>query len=510
MSRTVLRLTNLTLLLLLRIMCRCFIAILFMMVSSSVTTAEETIALFDGKTLDGWVTLDDKPVTKGWEVVDGTIHVKVEKQRASYIKTTRTFENFELEFEWRVAKGGNSGVKYLAKESASEWGRGYFGCEFQLLDDKNHKNGQTPRTSAGALYDLYAPDADQKHLKPIDEFNHSRVVVDDGHIEHWLNGKKIVEATIGNEDWQARFAKSKLSSVRDFANGPGVILLQEHLTEAWFRNIRITPLTKTAHRSDATTTAGIAEDRKPTDRSAEDLFAQASAARWEVVFSDAGTGDWKERWFLDGQVGSVKTGPHGMELTAGPDFKNDAHHMVLWTKESFEGDLKIDYDYTRLDSETRCVNILYIQATGSGEEPYAKDIAQWRALRRVPAMRMYYDHMHAYHISYAAFPNSGRKRDSYIRARRYMPGGTGLKGTNLEPDYYPNGLFATGVEHNITVIKKDRNIFMRVRNPEQQYYCHMTNPTLPVIHEGRIGLRHMFTRSARYKNICISTAPKEQ
>jgi hypothetical protein len=87
-----------------------------------------------------------------------------------------------------------------------------------------------------------------------------------------------------------------------------------------------------------------------------------------------------------------------------------------------------------------------------------------------------------------------------------MPNRTGLKGTNLKPDYYPKGLFASGVPHKITVIKKDRDVFMRIENDEQTYYCHMTNPDLPIVTEGRIGLRHMFTRSARYKNFRISTS----
>ena len=131
--------------------------------------------------------------------------------------------------------------------------------------------------------------------------------------------------------------------------------------------------------------------------------------------------------------------------------------MVLWTRESFEGDLKIEYDYTRLDSETRCVNILYIQATGSGEEPYAKDITEWSELRRVPAMRMYFNHMNTYHISYAAFPNN-EDTTQYIRGRRYMPNATGLEGSNLDPDYFPEGLFEPRVPHKITVIKKDFEI----------------------------------------------------
>ncbi|MFP6643369.1 MAG: DUF1961 family protein [Candidatus Latescibacterota bacterium] len=243
-----------------------------------------------------------------------------------------------------------------------------------------------------------------------------------------------------------------------------------------------------------------AETSLVADREA---FEKADSNQWKGVFSDACTGDWNQRWFLDGEVGTVRTGPEGMELTSGPEYKNHAHHMVLWTKEVFEGDLKIEYDYTRLDAETRCVNILYIQATGSGEKPYVKDITKWNELRRVPAMRMYFDHMNTYHISYAAFPND-EDSTSYIRARRYMPNKTGLKGSDLEPDYFPRGLFSTGVPHRITVIKTERDIHIRVKNQEEELYCHMTNPDLPPVTEGRIGLRQMFTRSARYRNISIS------
>jgi len=231
-------------------------------------------------------------------------------------------------------------------------------------------------------------------------------------------------------------------------------------------------------------------------------FEQAATGEWRELFSDPGTADWKQRWFLDGEVGTVKNGSDGMELTAGPEFRNDAHHIVLWTKESFEGDLKIEYDYTRLDQATNCVTILYIQATGSGEAPCDRDITAWNALRKVPSMATYFDNMNTYHISYAAFMNSSTK--SYIRGRRYMPHRTGLKGSDLKPDYRVDGLFATGVRHHITVLKKDRDLYMRVENPEGVYYCQMHNAGLPVITEGRIGLRHMFTRSARYRNFRIS------
>lgn len=242
----------------------------------------------------------------------------------------------------------------------------------------------------------------------------------------------------------------------------------------------------------------------------KNAFEQADSRKWNEQFSDKCTGDWKNKWFLDGEVGTVTNSPDGMTLTAGPEFRNDAHHMVLWTKASFAGDLKIEYDYTRLDEEQRCVTILFIQATGSGKGPYAKDITEWNALRKVPAMKEYFNHMHTYHISYAAFPNFGKDRTSYIRGRRYLPEKNGLKGTDLEPDYYPKGLFETGVKHHITVIKQGRDIHMRIENPDLAYYCHMANPDLPPIIEGRIGLRHMFTRSARYRNFKISAPRKKE
>ncbi|HIE96241.1 MAG TPA: DUF1961 family protein, partial [Fuerstia sp.] len=261
-------------------------------------------------------------------------------------------------------------------------------------------------------------------------------------------------------------------------------------------------LTSSAAAKDETDTSKLST--QPANRSAQQIFEHASVGNWEEVFLDPGTGDWRKRWFLDGEVGKVQTGPEGMKMTAGPEFRNEAHHMVLWTRDKFAGDLKIEYDFTRLDDETRCVNILYIQVTGSAEGPYEKDIAKWNQLRRVPAMRTYFDHMHAYHISYAAFPN-GADATSYIRARRYMPGASGLKGTDLKPDYYPEGLFRNGVPHKITVIKKARDLFMRIENAEQIFHCHMTNPDLPAIENGRVGLRHMYTRSSRYQNFRVST-----
>ena len=122
-------------------------------------------------------------------------------------------------------------------------------------------------------------------------------------------------------------------------------------------------------------------------------FEEASTGPWKEVFFDECTGDWRDKWFLDGEIGAAETTPAGLRVSGGPRFGQDAHHTVLWTKDSFQGDVKIEYDYTRLDFENRAVNILFIHATGSGTGPYARDITEWNELRKVPAMKTYYNNM---------------------------------------------------------------------------------------------------------------------
>ncbi len=211
---------------------------------------------------------------------------------------------------------------------------------------------------------------------------------------------------------------------------------------------------------------------------------------------------------LDGLKGTVTHSLKGMNLQAGPIPKEDASHVVLWTKRSFKGDIKIDYEYTRTDNANQFVTILYIQATGSGEGLFEKDIFTWNAQRTIPAMRTYFNHMNTYHISYAAYGGKAVTDDyDYIRARRYMPlAEKGLTGTALTPDAYERtGLFQPEIPHQITVIKQDKEIYLRISNPDKVGTYHFRNNDLPAITEGPIGLRHMFTRSARYRNFRVST-----
>jgi lysophospholipase L1-like esterase len=241
-------------------------------------------------------------------------------------------------------------------------------------------------------------------------------------------------------------------------------------------------------------------------------FQQYLDMDWEETFYDPCTENWRECWTLDGLKASITHSEIGMDFISGPVRKENASHAVMWTQESFEGDIRLDYEYTKLDDAVEAVTILYLQATGSDAEGYDKDISLWADQRETPTMAKYHDHMHLLHISYAAFDIGNTDPDSdYIRARRYMPElPTGIANTDLEPDYFRTDLFKKDVPHKITVIKKGNDLFMHIRNSEEELLCHWETDSVPPVIEGRIGLRHMWTRGARYRNFRISQLPKHE
>ncbi|WP_161625591.1 polysaccharide lyase 6 family protein [Cyclobacterium qasimii] len=247
----------------------------------------------------------------------------------------------------------------------------------------------------------------------------------------------------------------------------------------------------------------IAQEGAKGEDKAMGNFVELSDSKWKKVFYDPCTEDWRNQWSLDGQKATITNQRDGMDFIGGPKAFNDAHHAVLWTKQDFKGDLKIEYEYTRLDNELRMVNILYIQATGSGRPGFDKDISAWADKRNVPSMKSYYNNMNALHISYAAFgtDNTVPGKD-YIRGRRYMA--NGLNGTELDNEYEHTGFFDPGVPHKITIIKRDRDIYMHIKNKQKEMLCHFINSKFPPITEGKIGLRHMYTRGARYKHFKVS------
>lgn len=229
------------------------------------------------------------------------------------------------------------------------------------------------------------------------------------------------------------------------------------------------------------------------------------AKEWKLKFSDSCRGDWQDGWFLDGKIATVENSEQGMDFAAGEKYGDDAHHAVLWTKDEFKGDVKIEYNYTRTDSQTVNVNILYIQAQGIGEGVYKKDISKWSSLREVPTMSIYYKYMNPLHISYAAFPmvNDDLMED-YLRVRKYpIDENISFDQMEVEPTLFHLGLFLTDVTYKVTVIKSDGKLHMRVEGDSRdELYTWDISDKAP-LKQGRIGLRHMYTRSARYSDFKV-------
>ncbi|MEK7952371.1 3-keto-disaccharide hydrolase [Luteolibacter soli] len=191
--------------------------------------------LFDGKSLAGWTSADGGKPSDGWKVEDGAIH---RAAKAGDMISAKEYKDFEFEFEWKISAKGNSGVKYRVHKSPGGW----LGPEYQVLDDKGHPNGKVPDTTASSIYEI-APAAKDKDLKPVGEWNVSKIVAKGTVLEHWLNGKLSVKIDTTSEEWKKLKEDSKFSKMADFA-GPaaGHLLLQDHGDEVWFRNLRIREL----------------------------------------------------------------------------------------------------------------------------------------------------------------------------------------------------------------------------------------------------------------------------
>lgn len=205
--------------------------------------------LFDGKTTNGWRGFHrDSFPTEGWAIENGTIkHLSGEgaqSQHGGDIITTAEYDNFEFAVDWKITPGANSGIKYLVSEEIIKTGYSGVAFEYQVLDDDRHpdaKAGKNGNRTAGSLYDLIPPK--NKHLKPVGEWNHTRIVVNNGRVEHWLNGDKVVEFQIGSAPMKGLIAESKYKDISGFGEvRKGHILLQDHGNEVWFRNIKVRPL----------------------------------------------------------------------------------------------------------------------------------------------------------------------------------------------------------------------------------------------------------------------------
>jgi len=189
--------------------------------------------LFDGHSLDGWRGYNREDALDGWAAQDGLL---IRVGSGGDVMTDREFADFELSLEWRVGEAGNSGVFYRAAEG-EEWIY-HSAPEMQVLDDARHPDGKDPLTSAGSNYGLHPSPRGVVH--PAGEWNLARLVVEGSHVEHWLNGTKVVEYELRSAEWEELVANSKFGEWPEYGRASrGHIGLQDHGDRVWYRNIKV-------------------------------------------------------------------------------------------------------------------------------------------------------------------------------------------------------------------------------------------------------------------------------
>jgi hypothetical protein len=223
---------------------------------NQLSTAERAAGwrlLFDGATLKGWRGLGyDSVPTAHWKVEQGAIRKipngeiprLADGQPASGgdLMSIETFGDFELAWEWKIGKAGNSGLKYNVSEALSisvAPNHAAIGFEYQLLDDSLNSDNKTPSHLSGSLYDMIPSNA-RTLVRAVGDWNASRLVFRGNHIEHWLNGKKVVDVDLGTARYDSLLQLSKYKSIKDFSvRKKGHIVLQDHGEEIFFRSIKI-------------------------------------------------------------------------------------------------------------------------------------------------------------------------------------------------------------------------------------------------------------------------------
>ena len=202
------------------------------------TGADGWTTLFDGRTLIGWHPYQGKN-PHNWEAKEGLLHCvggSENHDRHADLVTNDSFQNFELSLDWKIAPKGNSGIIYLA----SEVGNAAYetGPEYQLIDDAGFPEKLEDWQKTGANYAMNPAPAAKP--KPVGEWNNTRIIVNNGHVEHWLNGDKIVEYDMGSEAWQKAKETGKWKDTPLYGTvKKGHIALQDHGSEAWFKDIKI-------------------------------------------------------------------------------------------------------------------------------------------------------------------------------------------------------------------------------------------------------------------------------
>lgn len=206
------------------------------------------VSLFDGQTTKGWHKYGGAPVGSAWKVEDGMLRLDASQQENWQIKdggdivTDEEFENFHLKLDWKIDTCGNSGVIFYIHEDTAKYQWPWMtGPEMQVLDNSCHPDAKIVKHRAGDLYDLItsAPET----VKPALEWNTAEIKAQNGTLEFYLNGAKVVTTTMWDEGWKKMLAGSKFKDMKDFGTyKKGHIGLQDHGNNVWFKNIKIKKL----------------------------------------------------------------------------------------------------------------------------------------------------------------------------------------------------------------------------------------------------------------------------
>jgi hypothetical protein len=205
--------------------------------------------LFNGTSLDGWKRYNHDTIGPLWSVKDGMIICdgsglgEGSGAMGGSLTTTRSFGNFELSVDWKISPGGNSGILYHVVESP-EYGHDYeTGPEYQVMDDGGWTGDKLrPAQLAGSNYDMFEAPATKK-VMPVGEWNNSKIIYNNGHVEHWLNGEKVVEFEEGSEEYNNRYQSSKWVEYPGWNKfKEGAISLQDHGAPVYYRTIKIKSL----------------------------------------------------------------------------------------------------------------------------------------------------------------------------------------------------------------------------------------------------------------------------
>ncbi|MDR0748499.1 MAG: DUF1080 domain-containing protein [Tannerellaceae bacterium] len=289
--------------------------------------AEGWQLLFDGKTLNGWRDYNGTALATPWHVVNGCIQAKGEgSDESGYIVTERQYENFILSWDFKLSKGGNSGMLYHVVERPQFAVPYVTGPEYQLIDDDNFE-GLEPWQKMGVDYAMYTPEAGRMKVNPPGQWNTARIVFDNGHVEHWMNGVKILEFEAWTDDWFERKNSGKWAGAPEYGLAhKGVICLQDHGYPASFRNIKIKEL--------------------PRKTAEAELFNGVNLDGWEAY----GT----ELWYVqngllvcesgpDRKYGYLATRTYYNDFDLSVDFKQEANgNSGVFIRSFIEEDVKVN------------------------------------------------------------------------------------------------------------------------------------------------------------------------